>query len=166
MEPPECLTPLPQHPRIPEAWFSYLGDRPADPSKDGGPERARPPPSPAGVNLHSPLGVQPCLALPTPLGHSAHLPSRRPSPTELPGPCVPTPHVGLLFPCHGDTAGTGLSPKPCLPPHPLPVAPGGRAVPRWMGRGRVAQQPQLRLQSFLFLSVRPTGCSEEGALLL
>lgn len=102
MESPGPL-PLPQHPRIPEAWLSYLGDRAADPSKDGL-HRAGLPPSPARVNLHFPLWVQPCS----------------PPPDPVPASSVPTPHVGLLLLSWGHgrhwaepQAPPASSPTPC-----------------------------------------------------
>lgn len=56
------LSPLPRHPWVPEAWLSYLGDSLAEPGEDGGPQRARPLPRPAGVHLHS-LLAQLCQRL-------------------------------------------------------------------------------------------------------
>lgn len=99
--------PLPQHPRIPEAWLSYLGDRAADPSKDGGLHRATLPPSPARVNLHSPLWVQPCLALPTPLGHSAQLPSPQTQSLRTSCTVCPYPPCGSPAPVMGTRQALG-----------------------------------------------------------
>lgn len=42
--------------------------------------------------------------------------------------------MGLLLPVMGTLGGTGPCPKPRLPPHPLPLPPWGRTVPRWVGR--------------------------------
>lgn len=127
-----------------EAPLSYLGDRPAGPSKDGRPERARTRQSPAGVNLQGPSSISPGgLALPSsanPSGHLAHLPSLRSSPSELLEPSVcPYPPCRSPAPLSwGHWAGTGPRPKPRLPPHALPMAPWGRTVPRRVGRGPAA----------------------------
>lgn len=52
------LSPSPDTPGL--LRLSYLGDRPAEPRKDGGPKRPRPFLRPAGVNLSSPLPAQLC----------------------------------------------------------------------------------------------------------
>ncbi|KAL4671736.1 hypothetical protein H8959_004445 [Pygathrix nigripes] len=74
------------------------------------------------------------------LGRSAPRPTS--SPSELSGPgltSVPTPQWVSCSPFMGTLgghwAGTGPCPKPRLPPHPLPLPPWSRAVPRWVGRG-------------------------------
>lgn len=125
----EALLPSPNSPKIPEAWLSYPGDRPAllAGSKDGGPERAGPRPSPTGVTMLRSRASLPLARGPSPPGSVD--PSGLSAPSPPPGlvlqSCwhllpVPAP-CGSPVPCPGDAGrAPGLTPSPaCLLTHSL-----------------------------------------------
>lgn len=140
MEPPcqSASLPSPDTPRIPEAWFSYLGDWP---KQRWGPERAVCT-EPCWGKAEAPGSILPLeRSLPTSsnhLRHSANLPSPRPSPSELlelSGPPYP--------PCGSPAAimGTlGLAPSPaCLLTQSLWLP--GAELYRLVGRSPLAPAP-------------------------
>nr|XP_019829130.1 PREDICTED: alanine aminotransferase 1 isoform X2 [Bos indicus] len=157
--------PSPNSPKMPEAWLSYPGDRPAllAGSKDGGSERAGPRPSPTGVTMLRSWALVPLAWGPSP--PSSVDPSGR-SPPPCPQAwshraagtfCLSLPHVGLLSPVLGTLGGHRASPQ--APPAFSPTLCGsqGRSVPRWAGPGSPAPSASS------VLSVGPAGCSQEGA---
>lgn len=127
---------LTYHPTIPEAWPSCQGDRSPGSSKDGVAEKPRFWQCPAIANLQWPLALVSSWG-----SHwSSLLSSANSSGPPGPGAEAPLPQYPVrlsLSPTwvscsrHGDT---GPCPKSRLPPHPLPLAPRGRTVPR-LGRG-------------------------------
>ena len=125
----EASLPSLNSPKIPEAWLSYPGNRPAllAGSKDGGSKRAGPRPSPTGVTMlrpraSLPLSRGPVLpALRTPQGAQPLFPP----PGLIPRSCWHVPPVpapcGSPAPCPGDAGrAPGLTPSPaCLLTHSL-----------------------------------------------
>lgn len=160
MEPPcqSASLPSPDTPRIPEAWFRYLGDWP---KQRWGPERAVCT-EPCWGKSEAPGSILPLeRSLPTSsnhLRHSANLPSPRPSPSELlelSGPPYP--------PCGSPAAimGTlGLAPSPaCLLTQSLWLP--GAELYRRVGRSPLAPAPP---SAFAVPFSGPAGCRAEGAL--
>ena len=165
MEPvSEASLPSPNSPKIPEAWLSYPGDRPAllAGSKDGGSERAGPRPSPTGVTMLRSRASLPLVRGPSPpssVGPSGRSPPPRPQAWSHRASgtfCLSLPHVGLLSPVLGTLGGHRASPQ--APPAFSPTLCGsqGRTVPRWAGPGSPAPSASS------VLSVGPAGCSQEG----
>ena len=161
----EASLPSPNSPKIPEAWLSYPGDRPAllAGSKDGGSKRAGPWPSPTGVTMLRArasllLSRGPVLpALWTPQGVQPP-PHPQTSSREAAGTFrLSLPHMGLLPPVLGTLGGHRASPQ--APPafSPTPCGSQGRTVPRRVGPGSPAPSASS------VLSVGPAGCSQQGA---
>ena len=130
MEPvSEASLPSPNSPKIPEAWLSYPGDRPAllAGSKDGGSERAGPRPSPTGVTMLRSRASLPLVRGPSPpssVGPSGRSPPPRPQAWSHRAAgtfCLSLPHVGLLSPVLGTLGGHRASPQSpaCLLTHSL-----------------------------------------------
>lgn len=148
MEPP-CLSaslPSPDTPRIPEAWFSYLGDWP---KQRWGPERAVCT-EPSWGKSEAPGSMLPLeFSLSSSanyLRRSAHLPSPRPSPSELLELSVcPYPPCGSPAPIMGTLGRHWALPQAPPVSSPSPCgSPGAELYPDGWGG---ALWPRLLLQA-------------------
>ncbi|CAI9154924.1 unnamed protein product [Rangifer tarandus platyrhynchus] len=125
----EASLPYPNSPKIPEAWLSYPGDRPAllAGSKDGGVQEGWASAEPYWSNYAEAPGLTPACSGPSPPGSMD--PSGRSAPSPPPGliprscwhvPPVPAP-CGSPAPCPEDAGrAPGLTPSSaCLLTHSL-----------------------------------------------
>lgn len=156
MEPP-CLSaslPSPDTPRIPEAWFSYLGDWP---KQRWGPERAVCT-EPSWGKSEAPGSMLPLeFSLSSSANYlrcSAHLPSPRPSPSELLELSVcPYPPCGSPGPIMGTLGRHWALPQAPPVSSPSPCGSPGQSCTQMGGAGPCGPGS----------SFKPTGCGAEGA---